>query len=145
MLAEDGQQGWEFIEQDPSFQVVFTDLGMPNLDGRSLIERVRKSDDKTISSLPMIVITGNSETEEIKKELFNIGATDFISKPFKPADLIARTEAHRKYRQINEDVQRDAGIDSLTGTLNKEGVHAQLGQRLCLCRAPRWHACSDDL
>ncbi len=126
VLAEDGQQGWELIEQDPSFQVVFTDLGMPILDGRALIERVRKCEDKNISSIPMIVITGNSETEEIKKELFGIGATDFISKPFKPADLIARTEAHRKYRQINEEVQRSAGIDSLTGILNAEGVHAQL-------------------
>lgn len=126
VLAEDGQQGWELIEQDPSFQVVFTDLGMPNLDGRALIERVRNSEDEHIASLPMIVITGNSETDEIKNELFKLGATDFISKPFKPADLIARTEAHRKYRQLNEDVQRNAGIDSLTGVLNAEGIHAQL-------------------
>lgn len=126
LLAEDGEQAWDLITQHPDIQVVFTDLGMPHLDGFGLIKRVRASTDERIRKLPLIVITGVSEDEKIKNSLFDIGATDFISKPFKQADLVARTEAHSNYQRITASLEKNASVDPLTGVLNATGLRAQL-------------------
>ena len=58
VLAEDGEEAWEKICQDTSIQVVFTDLGMPRLDGYGLIQRIRQAEDEGIRNQPVIVITG---------------------------------------------------------------------------------------
>jgi two-component system cell cycle response regulator len=126
VLAEDGEQGWQQIVEDESIQMVFTDLRMPNLDGFDLIRRVRKSEHEHIRNMPMVVITGSAEEEGIKRQIFEVGATDFISKPFKASTLLARTEAHTSYRKIKTDLQEFCNIDPLAGVLNQQGIQEQL-------------------
>lgn len=126
ILAEDGEEAWLKIGADESIQVVFTDLGMPNLDGFGLIERVRQSEVDRIRNLPLIVITGASEEEDIRRKVFEVGATDFITKPFKATEIIARAEAHASYRKDKDTLQKNVDIDILTGALNVEGVQEQL-------------------
>ncbi|VUD68773.1 Response regulator PleD [Thalassocella blandensis] len=126
VLAEDGEQAWEKICADETIQVIFTDLGMPNLDGFGLIERVRQSQDERIRNQPMIVITGASEDEDIRRRVFEVGATDFITKPFKSTELIARAEAHATYRKDKDSLQKNVDMDLLTGTLNLAGLQEQL-------------------
>lgn len=126
ILAEDGEQAWELICADETIQVVFTDLGMPNLDGFGLIERVRQSQDERIRNQPIIVITGASEEEDIRRKVFEVGATDFITKPFKSIELVARAEAHASYRKDKDDLQKNVEIDLLTGALNLKGLQEQL-------------------
>ena len=126
VLAEDGAEAWEKICSDDTIQVVFTDLGMPRLDGYGLIERVRASNDEGIRNLPMIVITGADEQEKIRRQIFELGATDFITKPFKATTLIARADAHASYRRVNKVLQENVNIDLLTGSLNRKGLDEQL-------------------
>lgn len=126
ILAENGEDAWVKISSDKSIQLVFTDLGMPVLDGFGLIQRVRASKDEDICSLPMIVITGASDDEEIKKKIFAIGATDFITKPFTETVIIARTESHTGYRRLNKTLQDNVNIDVLTGVLNRKGLNKRL-------------------
>jgi len=57
----DGEAGWEAIRTDPSIVMVFTDLGMPKLDGFELLERIRSSSDPRIRELPVVAISGNRE------------------------------------------------------------------------------------
>lgn len=126
ILAENGEDAWTKISSDKSIQLVFTDLGMPELDGFGLIKRVRSSKDEDICNLPMIVITGASDDEEIKKKIFAIGATDFIAKPFTETVIIARTESHTGYRRLNKTLQDNINIDVLTGVLNRKGLNKRL-------------------
>lgn len=126
ILAENGEEAWVKISSDKSIQLVFTDLGMPKLDGFGLIKRVRSSKDEDICNLPMIVITGASDDEEIKKKIFAIGATDFITKPFTETVIIARTESHTSYRRLNKTLQDNINIDVLTGVLNRKGFNNRL-------------------
>ena len=126
VLAEDGEEAWEKICQDTSIQVVFTDLGMPRLDGYGLIQRIRQAEDEGIRNQPVIVITGAAEEEGVRRKVFELGATDFITKPFKSTEILARAEAHASYRRDKESLQKSADVDLLTGTLNRNGLNKQL-------------------
>lgn len=126
VLAEDGEDAWQKICDDDTIQVVFTDLGMPKLDGYGLIRRMRESDNEGIRNQPIIVITGASEDEGVRRQVFELGATDFITKPFKSTELIARAEAHASYRRDTKKLQKAIDIDLLTGTLNQSGLFKQL-------------------
>lgn len=128
VLAEDGEEAWQKICEDNTIQVVFTDIGMPNLDGYGLIQRIRQSDDEGIRNQPVIVITGAAEDEAVRRKVFKLGATDFITKPFKSTEIIARADAHASYRRDTEDLQKGADIDLLTGTLNRNGLNKQLAK-----------------
>jgi len=130
VLAEDGKDAWEKICADDSIQVIFTDLGMPNLDGYGLIQKIRQSENEGIRNQPVIVITGAADEEDVKRKVFELGATDFISKPFKSAELLARAEAHASYRRDKINLQKSADIDLLTGTLNRNGINQQLKKDL---------------
>lgn len=128
LLAEDGEIAWKMIQADDTIQMVFTDLGMPNLDGFGLIQRVRQSEVERIRNTPMLVITGASDEDGIKRKLFEIGATDFITKPFSNTTIIARAEAHTSYQRANNELQQSVNIDPLTGTLNRKGLDEQLSK-----------------
>lgn len=126
VLAEDGEQALQMITADDTIQVVFTDLGMPNLDGYGLIEKLRQSNNERIRDLPLIVITGAAEEESVKRRVFELGATDFVTKPFKSTEIIARAEAHASYRTSKDQLQKNTNIDVLTGTLNRQGLDDKL-------------------
>ncbi|GLS28043.1 diguanylate cyclase [Marinibactrum halimedae] len=126
VFAENGEQGWDFLMKDPTIQVVFTDLKMPELDGIGLIERIRHHDDEKIRNLPIIVITGASDDEHIKRQIFDAGATDFVTKPFTATILNARADAHSSYRKINHTLQESSNLDPVTGLYNQAGFNQQL-------------------
>ncbi|MES9941318.1 MAG: response regulator [Candidatus Thiodiazotropha sp. 6PLUC2] len=82
--VEDGVQAWQQLTDNPSINLVFSDLSMPNLDGRGLLSKIRNSDANHIANLPFIVVTGNEASPEIADELEKLGATGMVNKPFDP-------------------------------------------------------------
>lgn len=116
--AEDGEDGWETLLADDKIQVVLTDAGMPNLDGWGLIERIRGHGDLRVKNIPIIMITA-AEDEESRQRALGIGATDFITKPFDKAQLIARVRAHAKLDQTSRDLAEHATDDQLTGVRSR--------------------------
>jgi len=104
--AEDGEDGWDKILQHSDLHVVMTDAGMPKLDGFQLIERVRRCNDKRISQLPLIMITGAEEEQvSIRERAFDLGASDFIIKPFDKTQLIARVRSYIRQDTLQRDLQ----------------------------------------
>lgn len=126
VLAADGLEAWKALNEDSTIQVVLTDLGMPNMDGYQLIEKMRQAEKEGIRNIPVVVITSAAEEEAVKKKVFEIGATDFISKPFNSIEIIARLKAHASYRQDKANLQEQVNIDLLTGTLNRKGLDEKL-------------------
>ena len=125
ILANDGEEGWETIAVDDSIQVIFSDLSMPVLDGYGLLERIRSSDNSRINEIPVIIVTGG-EAEDARVRALEMGATDFITKPFDTVDLTARAKAHVTAVKVTQDLQeqkerlsKNSNIDSLTGLGNK--------------------------
>src|SRR5664279_5075312 len=82
ITAQDGDEAWEYLAIDPSIRVVFTDLTMPGMDGYALLRKIRTTTDTGIQSLPVIVVTGAEDSELARMRVLELGATDFIAKPF---------------------------------------------------------------
>ncbi len=118
--TSDGEAAWTQLEQDSSIQVLISDIEMPQLDGYSLICRIRASDPERIRDIPIIVITG-AEDDQTRERAFACGATDFIIKPLDSVQLLARTRAHAKLdqtaRKLGETataLEEQTAVDPLT-------------------------------
>lgn len=130
VVAEDGEQGWQMIQDDNRIQVVFTDLNMPKMNGYQLLERVRTASDAGIRNLPVIVVTGAENDDEAKEKALEQGATDFITKPFNSTDLKARAHAHASYQRTTKVLQETATVDPLTGLANERSFNEQFEKDL---------------
>ncbi|MDO5040522.1 MAG: response regulator transcription factor [Peptoniphilus sp.] len=85
-LAHDGQEALD-IFKDKNFDLIILDIMMPKLDGFSVLKEVRKS-----SGVPVIMLT--AKQEEVDKILgLELGADDYVVKPFSMRELIARIKA----------------------------------------------------
>lgn len=126
--AEDGEDAWDELQQNSKISMVFSDLGMPNMDGFELLKTIRQADDPVLAKIPVIIITGAEETDGTKEEVLKLGATDFISKPFDSISLKTRASAHINYRNEVQSLEKRAGVDKLTG-LSTEGSFQQQGDQ----------------
>ena len=87
--------------------MIILDLGLPDGDGIEIIKNVRE-----ISKIPIIVVSARQEEEE-KIQALDLGADDYITKPFSPNELVARVKAHlnryirltRKRIDVNEYIE----------------------------------------
>jgi len=85
------------------FNMILLDLMLPGITGEELIKNIRSRKD-----VPVIVISAKSSLQD-KVNVLNIGADDYIVKPFSPSELVARVKAHisRYERLISKEPQKD--------------------------------------
>jgi two-component system, chemotaxis family, chemotaxis protein CheY len=83
--AADGVEALK-LSQGTTFDLVLTDQNMPNMDGLTLIRRLRASE--TYKSIPILMLTTES-SDEMKLQGRSAGATGWLVKPFDPAKLVA--------------------------------------------------------
>ena len=94
--ASDGHEALEVLEKNPDIHLIIMDLMMPRMDGIQAILKIRQ--DKEI---PIIVLSAKSEDKDIILGL-NIGADDYITKPFNYLEFIARVKSHlRRYTKFS--------------------------------------------
>ncbi len=134
LVAKDGVEAWETLTADTTIQVVFTDLSMPAMDGYQLLQKIRAADDDGTVNMPVIVVTGAEDDEKARRKALDLGATDFITKPFGSIDLLARARAHANYRRIAKRLEKQITLDELTGLSNKAGFLDRLQQDLAYAR-----------
>lgn len=85
-LAKDGQEAVEMTEQE-SFDLILLDVMMPKMDGWSVLREIRQKD-----TVPVIMLTArNLENDEVFG--FELGADEYITKPFRKSILLARVKA----------------------------------------------------
>ena len=94
LKAYDGLQAIEIMKKE-EVHLILLDIMMPNLDGIRATRKIRET-----SSVPIIMLSAKSE--DVDKILgLNIGADDYITKPFNPLELIARVKSQlRRYTQL---------------------------------------------
>ena len=83
--AKDGKEGMELLQQE-SFQLVITDLMLPYFTGLEIVSFVQQQ-----LHIPVIVLT-SADQEATAMEAFQLGAADFIPKPFSPGELSVRVK-----------------------------------------------------
>ena len=86
-IAEDGKKAIELIEEQQP-ELVLTDIMMPYISGLEVISHVRN---KLEMKIPIIVFSAAGQEEMVLKA-FNLGASDFMGKPFSPNELVMRVK-----------------------------------------------------
>ncbi len=87
LQAHDGLEAIQAVESHPEIQLILMDIMMPRLDGVRATMKVRES-----RNIPIIMLSAKSEDND-KILGLNIGADDYITKPFNPMELIARVKS----------------------------------------------------
>lgn len=86
-VASDGEQGWFLGDTEP-YDAVILDLGLPKIDGLSLLQRWRQ----TGNQVPVLILTSRDTWRE-KVAGLRAGADDYLAKPFELEEVMARVEA----------------------------------------------------
>ncbi|WP_420406343.1 diguanylate cyclase [Nisaea sp.] len=129
------------LENQPD--LILLDIQMPDLDGYDVI-RVLKEDERT-KNVPVIFVTGLSDESDEEKGL-ELGAIDYITKPYKPAVVLARVRNHLRLREyalrlehLNEQLELLATTDPLTSAHNRRYFMSKLQdemERVCRYNRP---------
>ena len=112
---------------DQEFDLAIVDLGLPGIDGLSLLRRLRSAG----RTLPTLVLTARSTLADRVKAL-DLGADDFLSKPFEPAELAARCRAllRRAHGALGRAIQmRRMNVDLAGRRLRIDGTDVDLTAR----------------
>ncbi len=116
LCAKSGREMFEVLEKHAP-KLILLDIVMPELDGFQIIVKLKASDE--YNKIPVIFITGLND-EESEEKGFQLGAIDYITKPFKERVVSARVSSYVKlyeYIKFSEDLARK---DALTGLYNKK-------------------------
>ncbi|MDQ2690528.1 MAG: response regulator transcription factor, partial [Chloroflexota bacterium] len=114
-------------------EMLIVDLKLPEMDGFQILERLRR--DPKFSYIPVIVITSQDELSE-KLKAFELGADDYMVKPFQPEELVARMGILARRGKAMQIAQQEAtrsipattiAVHSLRGGLGCSSIAVNLG------------------
>lgn len=101
LVALDGEQALSLTERITP-DVILMDAVMPGIDGFEICRRLKR--DSALSHVPIIFMTGLSETEDIIKGL-DAGGVDYVTKPISPDELLARIRVHLANARISQSAR----------------------------------------
>ncbi|MBX7137817.1 MAG: response regulator [Oligoflexia bacterium] len=87
--SSNGKHGWETLWENPDIALVVTDMMMPDMDGRELLNVVRGN--QCFANLPVIIVSGIVDETEVQ-DLLKLGPSRFCAKPFNGDKLKALTD-----------------------------------------------------
>jgi len=124
LVASDGRQALEQIEQHAP-DLVLLDVMMPRMDGFTVCQRVRE-----FSAVPIIMVTARGQDQDKVRGL-DLGADDYLTKPFSVEELLARVRAVLRRAQFTASEQAQTMRTTTIGELSIEyGQHlVKLGER----------------
>lgn len=126
LSLEDGKQTIEKTAEIAP-DLILLDIMMPGFDGYHVCEELKSS--KKTRDIPIIFITAKADSDALVKG-FEVGASDYITKPFKPVELLARVKTHIELRKSFEELkdsqakilelEKKATVLAMAGTANHE-------------------------
>lgn len=128
--ATSGPQGLE-LAQHYQPDLILLDVLMPGMDGFEVLRQLRN--DPRTAAIPVIFLTGISDTNAEEVGL-NMGAVDFIAKPFRTAVLLARVRNHLQLIQQRYLLERLSHADGLTGIANRRYFNTMLAREFARMR-----------
>ncbi len=124
--ATDGAAGVKLAEEHlPT--VILLDLDMPGMDGFEVL-RVLKENPRTLQ-IPVIVLSGLQSSQD-KVTAFDLGAVDYVTKPFDLTELRVRVRAAVKMQRLIRMLAQKAQIDGLTGLWNRVFFNTRLAEEM---------------
>ena len=109
--ANTGLQALEIARRE-DIHLILMDVMMPQMDGVAATKAIRE-----FSNVPIIMLTAKSEVED-KVLGLNVGADDYITKPFEPVEVLARVRSHlRRYAQLGSRTEENPAQIAIGGIL----------------------------
>ncbi len=123
---EYAKTGSEGLSKIPTFEpdMMIVDLKLPEMDGFQILERLRK--DPKYSHIPVIVITAQDVLSE-KLKAFELGADDYLVKPFQPEELVARMGILARRSKATQMVQQQTAGKSTTSVITVHSLRGGVG------------------
>ena len=137
---ESGPALLDYLRANPAPDLILLDLVMPEMDGFETLKRLRE-DGTGRESIPVIFLSGEDGSGPESKSL-QLGAADFIRKPFDPDTLISRVQNALRTQEKLHQFEHDAITDQMTGFLNKTTIESRMAQ---ICRLETGFLCILDL
>ena len=120
-VTAEGTSGIEMI-QSRSFDIMILDINLPDIDGFDVIKRIR-----SFSNVPIIILTVH-ESEDDQARGLEMGADDYVVKPFRPRDLSARVNSVLRRSRVSGATARQLSIIRGKMTLDLTTNNVQLGK-----------------
>jgi diguanylate cyclase (GGDEF)-like protein len=136
--------------QDPSYgltlaaslcpDLVLLDVDMPGMDGYEFCRRLKAN--QILWAVPVIFLTAKGNTDQKVRGL-ELGAVDYIAKPFSPGELLARVRSALRTQAVINGLEDRALVDALTGLGNARMFNARLnGEVSVRARSPKPMSCA---
>jgi PleD family two-component response regulator len=101
LFAKDGKTGLKIASSSSRPDLILLDIIMPEMDGYQVIQMLKS--DESMSKIPVIFITAKGQEEDEAKG-FELGAVDYITKPFKPVVVKPRIKSHLEHKRHRDFV-----------------------------------------
>ena len=124
VTADCGAVGLEMARGEKP-DLVLLDVDMPDMSGFEVCQAMKAAPD--LCMIPVIFLTGSSDVQDRVKGL-NIGAVDYVTKPFDAFELQARVNAALRTKHMQDLLIEHAHIDPLTGMPNRRALTERLGR-----------------
>ena len=109
-VANSGQRALQVADSEPKPDLILLDVMMPEMDGYQVLQRLREQ--ATTRDIPVIFVTAMNADEDEERGL-SLGAVDYVTKPIKPALLLARVRAHLELKSARDALSRqNAELDA---------------------------------
>ena len=123
-IAGDGEEGLQLIERERP-DVVLLDLLLPRVDGLEVCRRLKQREQTR--SIPVIMLTAKAG-EADKVTGLELGADDYVTKPFNPPELMARVRTHLELKHSRDVIVRCGNeLQQLVGERSRWGVPSAQG------------------
>jgi DNA-binding response OmpR family regulator len=125
--AENGKQGVELAQKEKP-DVIVCDIMMPELDGYGVLHLLRKNEDT--QRIPFLFLTAKTERSDFRKGM-EMGADDYITKPFEDIELLNAIEVRLKKAEIldNKYASSQQGINQFIRDVKTSGLMTQLSDQ----------------
>jgi DNA-binding response OmpR family regulator len=121
--AAEGNRGIEIILGEP-VDILILDLNLPDSDGFDVLKKIR-----SLSNVPIVILTVRGKEDDQAKGL-EMGADDYIVKPFRARDLVARINAVLRRSQTSQVIVEQSSLTRGELTLNLSTNSVQLGDKI---------------
>lgn len=125
-VFESGKEGAEFCAKNRP-ALVLLDLDMPSMDGFAVLRALR-ADPATVNTT-VVVLSGLSDSQD-KVAAFDLGATDYVTKPFDFSELRARVRSALRTQRLMQLLAERAEVDGLTGLANRAAFNRRWSQEV---------------
>jgi diguanylate cyclase (GGDEF)-like protein len=130
--AEDAESALAMLRAEEDIALVFCDLQMPGMGGHQFLANIRNDGNPRLVNLPIIVVSGEDDTEELRERLLEEGATDFVRKPFDVSVISGRVAAYVNYQQQVMRLERDVEMDPISGLAGRNYFQLHVERNLTL-------------